>query len=295
MKIQYLNGGLANQVFQYIFVRFAELYNPQEEPWFIDDSFFFVNNVHNGYELEKVFGIQANLLSRHFDSDVWDEFIRNKQKGISIAQSFKNLGFDIQMIAETDNYRTHNPFDGKVFLIYANEFHPEITRLPLPNTYYHGYWINKKWFEAYRDILKQELAFPPITDSLNQRYAGKILSSDSIGIHIRRGDYVSLGWDLNSSYYLQSMQMLTRQHPDAEFFVFSDDLSWCRQHASMLGFDLTDKITYVDGNRGEQSFRDLQLMSMCRGLLMSNSAFCLLAVLLNEQLAYCIQPKDINQ
>lgn len=92
MKIQYLNGGLANQVFQYIFVRFAELYNPQNEPWFIDDSFFFLNNVHNGYELEKVFGIQANLLSRHFDSDVWAEFIKNKKNGFSIAQSFKNLG-----------------------------------------------------------------------------------------------------------------------------------------------------------------------------------------------------------
>ncbi len=49
MRIQYLNGGLANQVFQYIFVRFAELYYPEGGPWFLDDSFFFVNQVHNGY------------------------------------------------------------------------------------------------------------------------------------------------------------------------------------------------------------------------------------------------------
>ena len=33
MRIQYLNGGLANQVFQYIFVRFAELYYPEGGPW----------------------------------------------------------------------------------------------------------------------------------------------------------------------------------------------------------------------------------------------------------------------
>ena len=62
MKIQFLNGGLANQVFQYIFVRYAELSHPGCAPWFIDDSFFFVNNVHNGYELERVFNINANLL-----------------------------------------------------------------------------------------------------------------------------------------------------------------------------------------------------------------------------------------
>lgn len=149
MKIQYLNGGLANQVFQYIFVRFAELYNPSDTPWLIDDSFFFVNQVHNGYELEKVFGIQANLLSRYFDEDVWQELIRNKQEGISIPQSFKNLGFDIQLLTETANYKEHNPFDGKIFSIPSNEFHPEITSLPLPNVYYHGYWINTKWFRLY--------------------------------------------------------------------------------------------------------------------------------------------------
>lgn len=40
MKIQYLNGGLANQVFQYIFVRYAELTYPDCGPWIFDDSFF---------------------------------------------------------------------------------------------------------------------------------------------------------------------------------------------------------------------------------------------------------------
>ena len=202
MKIQYLNGGLANQVFQYIFVRFAELYNPSDEPWLIDDSFFFINNVHNGYELEKVFGIQANLLSKNFDSDVWNELIKNKKEGISIAQSFKNLGFNVQMIAETTNYKEHNPFDGKVYQIPSNEFHPEIIKFPGEVTYYHGYWINTKWFRTYRHILEKELSFPEITDERNKAYASRILSSQSIGIHIRRGDYVDIGWALAGTYYL---------------------------------------------------------------------------------------------
>ena len=62
MKIQYLNGGLANQVFQHIFVRFAEITYPNSGPWFFDDSLFFVNNVHNGYELENVFGLKLNTM-----------------------------------------------------------------------------------------------------------------------------------------------------------------------------------------------------------------------------------------
>ena len=290
MRIQYLNGGLANQVFQYIFVRFAELYNPSDAPWFIDDSFFFVNRVHNGYELEKVFGIQANLLSRHFDDDIWQEFIRNKQNGISIAQSFADCGFHVQMIAETANYETHNPFGGQVYRIPTNEFHPDITRFPGDTIYYHGYWIHPQWFRSYKDILKKELSFPPITDEANKAYVEQITRTKSIGIHIRRGDYVNLGWELSNGYYLDSMKKLSKEHPDAVFFVFSDDLDWCRDNASSLGLNLTSDIVYVEGNMYGANFRDLQLMSMCRGLLMSNSAFCYLAALLNDGMEICVEP-----
>ena len=47
---------------------------------------------------------------------------------------------------------------------------------------------------------------------------------------------------------------------------------------------------YVEGNTKGSNFRDLQLMSMCRGLLMSNSAFCYLAALLNEGMEICVEP-----
>ena len=36
MKIQFLNGGLANQIFQYIFVRSCELSHPEEGPWYFE-------------------------------------------------------------------------------------------------------------------------------------------------------------------------------------------------------------------------------------------------------------------
>ena len=111
MKIQFLNGGLANQVFQYIFVRFAELYRPTEQ-WYFDDSFFWVNHVHNGYELENVFGIKANLLSQYFDEDVWKEIIDRKRNGVSLPQTFLDMGISISMLAETLNYSKLNPFSG---------------------------------------------------------------------------------------------------------------------------------------------------------------------------------------
>ena len=139
MKIQYLNGGLANQVFQYIFVRYAQLSSPQAEDWILDDSFFFTTQAHNGYELEKVFGLKPRLLSQSFDADIWEELIKNKKNGCSIPQSFKNLGFDIIMLTEFENYREHNPFDGQIYHVPGNSFTPEIIHVSHEFVYYHGY------------------------------------------------------------------------------------------------------------------------------------------------------------
>ena len=61
MRIQYFNGGLANQVFQYIFYRYGQLTTGHPEEWFLDDSFFFFMFENFGYELEKVFGLKPNL------------------------------------------------------------------------------------------------------------------------------------------------------------------------------------------------------------------------------------------
>lgn len=286
MRIQYINGGLANQVYQYIFTRFAELSRPEEEPWLLDDSFFFVNNVHNGYELEKVFGIKANLLSKNFEPEVWEEFIKNKQNGISIPQSFKNLGFPIQMITEFDNYKEHNPFDGRVGYVPENQFLPDIIDVPGEITYYHGYWLDFNYFLTYRDILSKELSFPPLEDAKNLSYAVQILSTDSVAVHIRRGDYVALGISLTSDYYLQNSRQILEHHPDAVFFIFSDDIAWCKAHSTELGFQLPRQTVYVDGNIAGKNYIDLQLMHLCKGMLMSKSAFCRLAWMLNTRISY---------
>lgn len=286
MKIQYLNGGLANQVFQYIFVRFAELSNPNAEPWLLDDSFFFVNNVHNGYELEKVFGIQANLLSKNFDEDVWAEFIKNKKNGISVPQTFKNLGFDIQMIAEFNNYTTHNPFNGTIYRVPSHSFIPDITKAQEEITYYHGYWLNENWFNTYKDIFLKELTFPPIEDEKNLMYAHQILSTDSVAVHIRRGDYVTIGWTSKNSFYLEKTREILNIHPNAVFFIFSDDIEWCKKNCNELGFNLPQKTIYVEGNISGKNYIDLRLMSLCKGMILSKSAFSYLAWLLNQRKEY---------
>lgn len=73
-------------------------------------------------------------------------------------------------------------------------------------------------------------------------------------------------------------------------FVFSDDLQWCEENAKDLGFSYASKVVYVTGNTGQNSYLDMQLMSMCEGIVMSNSAFCYLAALMNQRLQLYINP-----
>lgn len=290
MKIQYFNGGLANQVFQYIFYRYAQLATNNQDIWLLDDSFFFFKNEHNGYELEKVFGVKPNLLSQQFAPEAWNLFVENRKNGIGTAQTMLNMGFPVQMIAEAMNYKTDNPFHGKVHPIPCNQYHPEIIKFPGEVVYYFGYWINKNWLYAYKDQLLSELTFPPILDEKNQQYASKIKSTLSVGVHIRRGDFVKLGWDMDNEIYHNYSQMLVDAYPELTFFVFSDDVAWCKDNAEKLGLSLAKEIVFIEGNINGANYIDLQLMTMCKGLLMSNSSFSYLAALMNQNLQFFINP-----
>jgi hypothetical protein len=290
MKIIYLNGGLANQTFQYIFYRFCELKYPEYGPWFLDDSFFYTNKAHNGYELDKVFGVSPNLLSQYFDEDVWDEFIRNKRNGHSIPKTMRDMGFDVTFIAEYHGSGKLNPYDGPVYQLPENAFLVPFVPPNSPITYFHVYALDINYFNAYRDILKEELSFPPIDDPMNLEYAHSLLSRYSVAVHIRRGDFVPINAAMECEYYHNAITGILQDTPDCHFFVFSDDLGWCRDNRDELGLSLTPHITYVSGNTGPNSFRDLQLMTLSREMILCVSSFGYLALVLSETILKAVNP-----
>jgi hypothetical protein len=276
MKIQYFNGGLGNQLFQYIFYRYHQLH-ASDQIW-LDDMKFFRVHEHNGYELERIFGLKPNLISQYFDSDVWEHMVEVAEGGGNLCQQLKDIGMDIIMIAETTNYI----FDGQVYRVNANEYHPDIVNLP-GNIYYFGYWINYEWFSAIRETMMQELVFPAITDKVNLEYESIIKANTSVSVHIRRGDFVTLDWTLPEEFYYSAMQKVAETLPNATYLVFSDDIDWCKDNYRELGFDVAgDRLVFVTGNEGERSYVDIDLMSRCQGMIIANSAFSYFAALLNN-------------
>lgn len=288
MKVQFLNGGLANQAFQYIFARYYELSHPGEI-MYMDDSYFALNTVHNGYELEKVFGIRPHMLSECFDKDIWEFILEKKRVGKSVPQTLCENGIEMYMISEVgEGYKNFNPFNGKVFSIPSNEYFPEILE-NVGDIYYHGYWINKNWFAKFQDVFLQEFRFPNIEDDVNKVYMERIMNTQSVSVHIRRGDYVDLGWAYDTEYYKKLINMfLERYGKQWEVFVFSDDIEWCKKNRETLGLNEFEDVVFIEGNIQGKNYIDLQLMSKCKGMIMSNSAFCYLAALLNTEKQACL-------
>lgn len=274
MKIALCNGGLGNQTFQYIFSRFVELEGG--DPCYLDNAAFCREHVeHNGYEINKVFpNAKPKLLSSCFTEDVWQYMV---QQG-GIAQQLRNAGEDYVMVAETGDFK----FDGNVIPVPCNEFQPWIAHAR-GNIYYHGYWINRDWLKKeYWDILREELAFAPLKGEHNKRYEEEIEATNSVAMHLRRGDFLQANaqapLEKCRSAVLDVKGRLTTPH----FFVFSDDLGWCRDNREGMGLQ-PEEVTFVEGNRGSDSYLDMQLMSCCKNvILVVQSSFSYLATLLNR-------------
>lgn len=288
LKVQFLNGGLANQVFQYMFARYYEFAH-LGKIMYLDDSYFANNTVHNGYELNKVFGLRPHLLSECFSEEEWEEIIGERREGKSVPTIFNEKYGRMVMVTEIDNYKTFNPFDGEVMPIPANQFFPEIMEVPF-NTYYHGYWINKNWFRSFEKEFRKELVFPAIPEGdTNSVYMEQIKNTNSVSLHVRRGDYVTIGIAMESATYAGLCQEYIRRYSkNWTVFVFSDDIEWCKANAEAMGLTLFENVVFVEGNVAGKNFRDMQLMSHCKGMIMSNSAFCYLAGLLRENNEYVL-------
>lgn len=278
MKAVLCNGGLGNQTFQYIFSRFVELAGGAD--CYLDDSAFFGDKVeHNGFEIRNVFpNCRPRLLSEYFTDDVWQYMMQKKAEGKSIIQLWKELGENFTLVAETLDYQ----YDGSVVKVPTNKYLPWLAQAE-GDIYYHGYWINRGYLKGeYEKELVQELTFAPFTEERNIAYEKWIAETNSVALHVRRGDFVKMKYNKPAEAYKVGVNALREIVSVPHFFIFSDDIKWCRDNLREMGLE-EKETTFVKGNSGADSYRDMQLMACCKNvILFSESSFSYLAALLNR-------------
>jgi hypothetical protein len=163
------------------------------------------------------------------------------------------------------------------------EFSPEILTIDKP-CILQGYWQSERYFESIAGQLREEFSIVEPQDPRSADFRTRIRKVESVALHVRRGDYVSLPacnafhGTCSKEYYDAALRLVLSRLPSgAELFVFSDDMAWSREN---IRFPVPT--TYVDWNQS-RNYEDLRLMSSCRALIMANSSFSWWAGWLNPR------------
>jgi Glycosyl transferase family 11 len=134
-----------------------------------------------------------------------------------------------------------------------------------------GYWQSERYFTSIKTQLREDFTIVRAQDERSAACQARMQRVPSIGLHVRRGDYLEPD-DPHSpcslEYYEAALRLIEpRLGPGTELFVFSDDIPWAREH---IRFDLPT--VFVDWNT-DRNYEDLRLMSACRALIAANSTF----------------------
>ena len=243
MIIVKLSGGLGNQLFQYALGRHLAFLNQTELK--LDVSQLQASRfwTARAYALD-AFCINASLATDREISEL-------------AGASFSMLG---RLGAISPFYQREPHF----------HFSPLILRLR-GDLYFDGYWQSERYFKPIASLVKQELKLQNTVLSRFQMWQTLIQTSESVSVHVRRGDYTlrsianrflrPCGLD----YYQKAASVLLPQLQQPTFFVFSDDPLWAKTH---LHFPVPTY--FVEGNSAAE---DLVLISKCQHHIIANSTF----------------------
>lgn len=234
-------------------------------------------------EIAEVFDIPIRLLSDYFEEEIWQMYLDKIKKVHSkkYAQSFPlgqvliEAGLDFAVVRDSampDEFlAVRHCYDLDTYVFSRPYERDSVAEYILHNgqtMYYMGIWATgreRDWLYDNRNWAMRQFAFPVDLDDINQAYAREIQKSDSIVVHIRRGDFVHGKMAADMAYFRNAIRITEamESYKNKRYFVFSDDLDWCQGNEAPLGIDkIRERTVYVSGNAGENSYLDMYLMSL---------------------------------
>lgn len=104
----------------------------------------------------------------------------------------------------------------------------------LNSSYYFDYFQICNNFNQYRNLLIEKFKFNITISEKAKELKAKIFESNSIAIHIRRGDYLDKENSnfynlLTEQYYIKALNFALSEIDSPKLFLFSDDLIWVKK------------------------------------------------------------------
>jgi hypothetical protein len=145
------------------------------------------------------------------------------------------------------------------------------------NTLIEGYWQSEKYFIHQKEVIREKYIFKPPVSDQNFRILTKIINSNSVSVHIRRGDYAGnniingIHGLVEKAYYESCISHVSSRIDNPIFFLFSDDIEWVKSNFRFLTEQF--ETFFINPNVGNLAFEDLRLMSNCKHNIIANSSF----------------------
>jgi hypothetical protein len=265
IKVVRILGGIGNQLFQVAFYYWLKKKFPQYRVY-CDTHYFHSYGLHNGYLMPSVFQTNVDEAS----PEILNTICANERslpyrirRRLGIKQPY--------FFEETEDIRFTYGAD------WIDDYHQ----------YLEGYWQCFQYLEEFPEIT-QRFAFAPFEDEKNKSIEKQMGIQPSVSVHIRRGDYVKHPKykDICTlEYYRQAIAYILDVEPNCAIFVFSDDLNWCKENLAEY------PCQFIDHNRGADSYKDMQLMALCKHHIIANSSFSWWGAFLSKKEGATIAPK----
>jgi hypothetical protein len=259
-----VKGGLGNQMFFFAFSLYLHQYNFSSVlVWY---EYVFTKQ-HNGVELYKAFEICEDVRAKRkldFFLIINKSILHRKMKLI-IGRLLKMRYMFFY------KYKQRSPY----------EFDNSVVNLKADKIVFDGFWQNYNFLDKIDTLLLQTFKFNLPNNFEQNIFLNKILSTNSISIHVRRGDYLKAEFsELNviksMEYFNNAVKYMETYVELPVFYIFTDDIIWSKRN--FVG----DKFVFVEGNKNEFAYLDMFLMTKCKHNIISNSTFSFWGAWLNE-------------
>ena len=247
MILTILTGGLGNQMFQYAAAKHLSL--RRRTPL----KLHFANALTN---TPRALGL--NYFNIHAEIATSADLKSFGYPHSTAGRIIKRIFQDLKLYSNSKIYMEKKEY----------VYDPHVLKLT-SNICLEGYWQNEKYFQPISKIIRNEFTFKKTANVQNQNILNIMKRTNSISVHVRRGDYLankSAYPPLHLEYYKNSLNYFKSRLLKPRFFVFSDDIIWCKTN---LG---AKNISYIAHN-ANTPHEDLRLMSTCKHNIIANSAF----------------------
>lgn len=248
MIITKLSGGLGNQLFQYAIAK--SIAKKRNDSFKLDISFYPKQSLRD-YELHH-FNIKENIAS--------------KNEIINFAGN-ENFFFKLERKVGLKPKRPKTFFEEKNITM----FDPDVFNYQ-DNLYLDGFWQNENYFKNIRSDILEDFSLKSKISEECKNSLYDIKHSNSVSIHIRRGDYIKdkhtfdVHFTCDNRYYEKSIKYIFDNVDKPIFYIFSDDIDWCKNNFS----NLKNKV-FIDNTKN--AIEDLELMKNCKHNIIANSTF----------------------